>query len=164
MKQAAMRAKAEEATGSRPQIIHGVGQTFTTKDAKHILSMIHTEEDEETLSEIHLHEKRQKLKKHLDRVLKTSHSSQWPPMHLLKGNYYGPKVGRSRSAREDMRDVIKDAQKKFNKILRERRKKALDKRKQKDALKSSTAAKALRDEALRKDYFMAMTILGYENS
>ena len=63
-----------------------------------------------------------------------------------------------------MRDVIKDAQKKFNKILRERRKKALDKRKQKDALKSSTAAKALRDEALRKDYFMAMTILGYENS
>ena len=80
-----MRAKAEEATGSRPQIIHSIGQTFTTKDAKHILSMIHTEEEEETLSELHLHEKRQKLKKHLDRVLKTSHSSQWPPMHLLKG-------------------------------------------------------------------------------
>ena len=164
MKEAEMRAKAEEATVSQRRIPSSMGKAFTTKEAKHILSMIHTEEEEETLSELHLHEKRQKLKKHLGRVLKSSRSSQWPPMYLLQGNYYGPMVGRSNSAREDMRDVIRNAQKKFDKILRERRKKALDKRKQKDALKSSTAAKALRDEALKKDYFIAMTILGYENS
>ena len=34
---------------------------FTVKEVKHIMKMIHTEEEEEDLSEYHLHEKKQKM-------------------------------------------------------------------------------------------------------
>jgi len=79
--------------------------------------------------------------------------SSWPTLFLITGNNYG-KIGKSKSAILEMRDVIKAARKKYDKILRERRKKALEKRKQNAALKSSNAAKAMREEALKKDYFI----------
>ena len=166
LKAAELRSKEDDFSNNsnQPQGFSVFQKGFTVKDVKHIMSMIHTEEEEDSLSELHLHEKKQQMKHHLGRVLSNSNNSKWPSLHLLTGNNYGPKIGKSKSAREEMRDVIKSARKKYDKILRERRKKALEKRKQKDAFKSSSAAKAMRDEALRKDYFVAMSIIGHENS
>jgi hypothetical protein len=133
---------------------------FTVADVQKILDMTHIEEHDGKLSELELSNKKTQARQHLRRLMRHSNNNKWPELHLLQGNNYGGRIGKVRGAIEDMPLIINGARKKYQKILHDKRKKALEKKKKKEAQKSTKMANILKNEALQRDYFVAMQILG----
>ena len=129
-------------------------------DVKTLLSLIHIEEHEGALSELHANEKEHQLRKCIRRMLKIATTAAWPSLQLFSGNRYG-KVKVS-GAVEDMPSIIRNAREKYNSLLKEKRRKAIEKRQSQEAHKSVKLANQMRSKALKRDYFLAMQILGID--